>query len=153
MDTLRGGRDGWDGRGGGRGRDEWRPPSEVRNIVRDSTIEYLVQAGWIQGDLVVNLPPAREPVDTAAEELARSVRAQWSAEVAAWELGDIEGPLAVCWLARWGATAPAAGTAEPPYGPRAATGSATSRTPCSAWTPDASSSSAAQAPASRPCSP
>ncbi|MEU6027849.1 NACHT domain-containing protein [Streptomyces tauricus] len=114
MDTLRGGRDGWDGRGGGRGRDEWRPPSEVRNIVRDSTIEYLVQAGWIQGDLVVNLPPAREPVDTAAEELARSVRAQWSAEVAAWELGDIEGPLAVRWLARWGATAPAAGTAEPP---------------------------------------
>ncbi|MFJ2258865.1 NACHT domain-containing protein [Streptomyces sp. NPDC087844] len=79
--------------------------------MRDSTIEYLVQAGWIQGDLVVNLPPPREAVDTAAEELARSVRAQWSAEVAAWELGDIEGPLAVRWLARWGATAPAGGTA------------------------------------------
>ncbi|MFD6288787.1 NACHT domain-containing protein [Streptomyces sp. NPDC060205] len=99
METLRG------------GQDEWRPPSEVRNIVRDSTIEYLVQAGWIQGDLVVNLPPPREPVDTAAEELARSVRAQWSAEVAAWELGDIEGPLAVRWLARWGATAPTDSTA------------------------------------------
>ncbi|WP_328497403.1 NACHT domain-containing protein [Streptomyces sp. NBC_00414] len=113
MDTLRGGRD---GRDGGHGRDGWRPPSEVRNIVRDSTIEYLVQAGWIQGDLVVNLPPPREPVDTAAEELARSVRAQWSAEVAAWELGDFEGPLAVRWLARWGTTAPA-GTAEPPTRP------------------------------------
>ncbi|MFE7070788.1 NACHT domain-containing protein [Streptomyces sp. NPDC057620] len=102
METLRGGRDGW------------RPPSEVRNIVRDSTIEYLVQAGWIQGDLVVNLPPPREPVDTAAEELARSVRAQWSAEVAAWELGDIEGPLAVRWLARWGAPAPTEPSAPAP---------------------------------------
>ncbi|BCL31801.1 hypothetical protein GCM10017557_66600 [Streptomyces aurantiacus] len=111
MDTLRGGGDEPDGqdrrggRGGGDRRDGWQPPSEVRNVVRDSTIEYLVQAGYIHGDLVVNLPPPREPVDTAAEELARAVRAQWSAEVAAWELGDIEGPLAVRWLARWGTPA------------------------------------------------
>ncbi|MFI1210878.1 hypothetical protein ACH4UV_25135 [Streptomyces sp. NPDC020802] len=113
MDTLRGGRDGRDGRDGQGGRDEWKPPSEIRNIVRDSTVEYLVQAGHIHGDLVVNLPPPREPVDTAAEELARAVRAQWSAEVAAWELGDIEGPLAVRWLARWGVPA-ADGTGERP---------------------------------------
>ncbi|MFE7134711.1 hypothetical protein ACFVIM_28005 [Streptomyces sp. NPDC057638] len=80
----------------------WRPPSEVRNTVRDSTVEYLVQAGHVQGDLVVNLPPTRSPADDAAEALARSVRAQWSAEVAARELGATEGALAVRWLARWG---------------------------------------------------
>ncbi|MGW6455745.1 NACHT domain-containing protein [Streptomyces sp. NPDC055078] len=87
-------------------RDGWRPPSEVRNIVRDSTVEYLVQVGHVRGDLVVNLPSAREPADTAAEELARSVRSQWSAEVAARELGDTEGALALRWLARWGPSAP-----------------------------------------------
>ncbi|MGP4047449.1 hypothetical protein [Streptomyces sp. 2A115] len=96
MDTLR---------GGGGGRDEWRPPSEVRNNVPDSTVEYLVMAGHIHGDLVVNLPPPREPADSAAEELARAVRAQWSAEVAAWELGDTEAPLAVRRLARRRASA------------------------------------------------
>ncbi|WP_055491267.1 NACHT domain-containing NTPase [Streptomyces sp. TP-A0356] len=89
MDTRRGG---WGG---------WRPPSEVRNIVRNSTVEYLVQAGHIHGDLVVNLPSPRDPVDVAAEELARAVRARWSAEAAGWELGDTEAPLAVRWLARW----------------------------------------------------
>lgn len=77
----------------------------MRNIVQDSTVEYLVQAGHIHGDLVVNLPLPRDLVDTAAEDLARVVRAQWSAEVAAWELGDLEAPLAVRWLARWGTPA------------------------------------------------
>ncbi|MGW7365894.1 NACHT domain-containing protein [Streptomyces sp. NPDC054841] len=93
----------WGARDARDSRNNWRPPTEVRNIVRDSTVEYLIQTGHVWGDLVVNLPAPAAPVDTAAEELARAVHAQWSAEVAAWELGDMESPLSVRFLARWAA--------------------------------------------------
>ncbi|MEV6588537.1 NACHT domain-containing protein [Streptomyces acidicola] len=84
-----------------RGLNVWQSPSEVHNIVRDSTVEYLIQVGHVHGTLVVNLPSSHDPTDTAAEELARAIRARWSAEAAAWELGDADAPLAVRWLARW----------------------------------------------------
>ncbi|MFC3572350.1 NACHT domain-containing protein [Streptomyces yaanensis] len=93
MDTQRGE---WGG---------WQSPSEVRNIVQHSTVEYLVQVGYVHGNLVVNLPPTRDPADIAAEELARAVRARWSAEAAAWDLGDTQAPLSVRWLARWTSSA------------------------------------------------
>ncbi|MGW1890914.1 NACHT domain-containing protein [Streptomyces sp. NPDC002004] len=77
-------------------------PSAVYNVVQHSTVEYLIQAGYVHGDITVNLPPRPGPLDTAAEALARSVRAQWSAEVGAWQLGEVGAPLAVRWRAEWG---------------------------------------------------
>ncbi|WP_372411441.1 NACHT domain-containing protein [Streptomyces luteireticuli] len=77
-------------------------PRSVYNVVRDSTVEYLIQAGYVHGDITVNLPPRPGPLDEAAEALARAVRAQWSAEVGAWQLGEASAPLAVRWCAEWG---------------------------------------------------
>ncbi|MBH1937722.1 NACHT domain-containing protein [Streptomyces sp. AV19] len=85
-------------------------PRSVYNVVRDSTVEYLIQAGYVHGDITVNLPPRPGRLDEAAEALALAVRAQWSAEVGAWQLGEASAPLAVRWRAEWGE----GGDAAPP---------------------------------------
>ncbi|MEU7135036.1 hypothetical protein [Streptomyces sp. NPDC046261] len=69
------------------------------NVMR-GTAEYVLQIGHVHGDVTVHLPPAADPVERAAWSLARSIRAQWSAELNAWDLASDE-PLAVRWRADW----------------------------------------------------
>ncbi|MFI9310942.1 hypothetical protein [Streptomyces triculaminicus] len=69
------------------------------NVMR-GTAEYVLQIGYVHGDVTVHLPPAADPVERAAWALARSIRTQWSAELNAWDLASAE-PLAVRWRADW----------------------------------------------------
>ncbi|MEU4213356.1 NACHT domain-containing protein [Streptomyces sp. NPDC026206] len=73
--------------------------SRIHNVMQ-GTAEYVLQIGHVRGDVTVHLPPAADPVERAAWSLARSVRAQWAAEVNAWDLASAE-PLSVRWQARW----------------------------------------------------
>ncbi|MFI1018026.1 NACHT domain-containing protein [Streptomyces sp. NPDC020965] len=71
----------------------------VQNVMR-GTAEYVLQVGHVHGNVHVYLPPDADPVERAAQALARSVRAQWTAELNAWDLATAE-PLPVRWLASW----------------------------------------------------
>ncbi|GAB2992951.1 NACHT domain-containing protein [Saccharothrix stipae] len=64
----------------------------------DGTASFVLQARDVHGDVHVHLPPAAEPVDLAAAELAGLVLAQWRDESAARDLFD-PAPLPVVWRA------------------------------------------------------
>ncbi|WP_380282120.1 NACHT domain-containing protein [Kitasatospora purpeofusca] len=76
-------------------------PTDIRNIVTDSTVHYLVQIGVLNGELHLTVPPPPVPPATplglAEERLARSLLYQWRAEADAWDMADPE-PLAVRWV-------------------------------------------------------
>ncbi|MFE7119726.1 hypothetical protein ACFU99_30350 [Streptomyces sp. NPDC057654] len=68
--------------------------------VMQGTADYVIQIGQVRGDVNLHLPPAADPVERAVQALARSVRAQWAAEMTARDVaaGD---PLPVRWQADW----------------------------------------------------
>ncbi|MFE2111392.1 NACHT domain-containing protein [Kitasatospora sp. NPDC059463] len=75
--------------------------TDIRNVVTDSTVHYLVQIGVLNGELHLTVPPPPVPPATplalAEERLARSLLYQWRAEADAWDMADPE-PLAVRWV-------------------------------------------------------
>ncbi|MGW2874092.1 NACHT domain-containing protein [Kitasatospora sp. NPDC001225] len=86
-------------------------PTNIRNVVTDSTVHYLVQIGVLNGELHLTVPPravaAETPLGLAEERLARSLLYQWRAEADAWDMADPE-PLAVRWVHSRTALAPGA---------------------------------------------
>ncbi|MEV0261175.1 NACHT domain-containing protein [Streptomyces sp. NPDC050617] len=76
---------------------EWELGSH--NVMR-GTADYVIQIGQVRGDVNVHLPPAADPVERAAQALARSVRAQWAAEMTARDVAASD-PLPVRWQADW----------------------------------------------------
>ncbi|MFE4972036.1 NACHT domain-containing protein [Kitasatospora sp. NPDC056651] len=76
-------------------------PTNIRNVVTDSTVHYLVQIGVLNGELHLTVPPRAEeprtPLGLAEERLARSLLYQWRAEADAWDMAEPE-PLAVRWV-------------------------------------------------------
>nr|BFD96481.1 hypothetical protein KitaXyl93_78410 [Kitasatospora sp. Xyl93] len=76
-------------------------PTNIRNVVTDSTVHYLVQIGVLNGELHLTVPPRgaapETPLGVAEERLARSLLYQWRAEADAWDMADPE-PLAVRWV-------------------------------------------------------
>ncbi|MER5265043.1 NACHT domain-containing protein [Actinosynnema sp. NPDC002837] len=73
------------------------PEPPVHNTF-DGTATFVLQARDVHGDVHVHLPPAAEPVDLAAAELAALVLAQWRDESAARDVFD-PAPLPVVWRA------------------------------------------------------
>ncbi|WP_190108733.1 hypothetical protein [Streptomyces cinnamoneus] len=73
--------------------------SRIHNVMQ-GTAEYVLQIGHVHGNVSVHLPPGAEPLERAAWALARSIRAQWTAELTAWDLASAE-PLSVHWQASW----------------------------------------------------
>ncbi|MEV5240717.1 hypothetical protein AB0K89_16690 [Streptomyces cinnamoneus] len=73
--------------------------SRIHNVMQ-GTAEYVLQIGHVHGNVSVHLPPGAEPLERAAWSLARSIRAQWTAELTAWDLASAE-PLSVHWQATW----------------------------------------------------
>ncbi|MET8540480.1 NACHT domain-containing protein [Kitasatospora sp. NPDC004799] len=84
-------------------------PTDIRNVVTDSTVHYLVQIGVLNGELHLTVPPQAvappTPLGLAEERLARSLLYQWRAEADAWDMADPE-PLAVRWVHSRTALAP-----------------------------------------------
>lgn len=72
----------------------------ISNYVIDSTADYLVQIGVLQGDFNLSLhlaaPQPEPPLAAAERRLARALVHQWRAEARAWHLAD-PGPLPVRW--------------------------------------------------------
>ncbi|MCA6091233.1 hypothetical protein LE181_03490 [Streptomyces sp. SCA3-4] len=73
--------------------------SRIHNVMQ-GTAEYVLQIGQVHGNVSVHLPPGAEPLERAAWSLARSIRAQWTAELTAWDLASAD-PLSVHWQATW----------------------------------------------------